>query len=1563
MNSAYRPKNSYGMPAMYLELTDVTNYTISSDSKVSISGIADGLYDELAVYTYCVGTSGQNVITNGNSIISINTDSTGTPLIMTGSGCNTYQNQTAYGKSITTHNPNSRYYYNIYSIRNKVKAGTATNAEKFLLWSIVQYAYNNTETFKSYFYNTYSNGTLSNSRIQNGTLDMTGLSYYPFNHTSDWIFNGTTTLVFRNEQIEAGENLTGGDGLSRTTSGTDSAHTQHYMMHCGLFRDLYKANTKITLKTQNLTLKGSVGIYNGGSGFLVSGTLGGDTSKTTTLQPNDDSKNYMMNLDGAYVTGASSADYAPLLINNVGKNTTIHLYGVKTIDSTSVYSANQATASWYAATSLIGKVGASDGTSTGINLDFSKIVLDSRKTHGNLTTDTALDTAYSTTRSIFKRATLLHYFIYNDGCGGTYNYTYSEDWGSTPHQVTYGQEVKYTFDNNDDYPNYSSSQQKRYSGDTTHFTDPTTNSNPTGVFEFATDKFLPYVGDYDKTLQSGQTLSSTTHDTKYHELDVNLAIASLNVGCGTYNDPYVISEAGQLLALAKILKGDTIDTKFVVNLPNDNTALTNDTGDRNLHWCEGDSDHYSYSPLDSNYYYKDASSSATSKYTPIQVRKYLAGAYYQITTDLTLSDKFAGIGVGDASNSGAFAFHGVIVGKVGSLPKLDGTEGTETRYPVITNKSASPLIVASNGSVVKNITVNVLNVSKNISQDSPSTATFEYNAGCASYGAVIGKIMGGDNIIDNVPVTFTNTVFTLGDGAQVVPIGGYVGVIVNGGLFFRNMSDDISGLASSSSSTTLASGVSFGSATGVLSSRQYLYINPIIGRVINGYAVTENGSSYIPAEANVTMKNGTKNYSITDIMNTDAVTIGNDSITADSAQDLFILSLIVNSGTGSKTSALSYDKDTFKTTHIGTYADVGCKQNKVTTSGQANTVCDYALFASNYLELTDSSATPYITVQYTTSSANAQTLTDSGNSYAIALSSSSYTLPDGYRGIGGFNAGNSAYQLGVSGFNSGGSAVTVNLNMSYNTYEQTYDNYFTVGTSGFGLFNTFVPANNCTAEKLTLSGQVKVTAYDSTSGNEYVLTAENRGNYLSAGLLAGIKSNDNSISLDTLNVNTTGSGVYSRQNAGGFIGTVSGTGTVTVNNCTGTNLIIHSNGHSGGFFGSTASPIRVNAESGSSAVSVYAITQDNGTDSWTANSAGGILGSETNSIIKNVIVSQATGGTGITLSSSKGSAGGIIGYSSPAVATNHIDTCNVNDLIIEGRRTGGVVGQFNEGGNRAVSIIGVNVNGDYSSSGTKARVERKTDGNVGTIVGYVQKTNLTIQNCNSKNYIIKSDGSTTSTGGCVGYADANGVIRLKNYLIDGCQFQSSSQHTGGIIGGLGGSGSQVLGYNIAMNSITKTNKYAADFVGTYSNKTLKIVGFSRNNTPSVSTSSDNTAICSNAVCVSGTTQTELHSGSYIIFSDYNGIGYAGDLNTTKPLVTDNTDADIASIITLDSPYVTVNPSLVIDTNTKLTGDGIASTANDLAINDILSGISGSASKAYTYASENGATFDVSRPAW
>ncbi|MBQ8967670.1 hypothetical protein [Ruminococcus sp.] len=1586
VNSATRLKDDAKQNSLYLELTDKTKYTISSDnSKVAISNV--GVYDELAAFTH---KRGENITVNGASVISINTDSSGSLVKMDGTGCNTYQNQTYYGRNTASakYNPNSRYYYNLYTIRRNAEK---SDAEKLMLWSVYQYANN---TIRSLIFKDANDTAIAaNTYTLGGDLDMTGYSYYPINYSDNLTFSNISKLKFCNAEIEAAEADTAAkgntDSYARTTIGTIADHTQHYMMHCGLFLNYTggSSGTK-TLSFGNAVIEGNVGIVNGsGSGFIVCGTLGG-VNGATVLK---DSNTNTIKLNGAYVNGAyisgdtPSYPYAPMLVNQVLQNTSINLYGVQTTEddlaTADKYKTKQAAdTNWSAASSLIGKVGNSDGTTTGIKLDFAKLTLDSRISNENIpevtissganagtyNNNTAYTNVYKTTRSIFNNSTLLYWFIYNNGCNGTYNYTVDEDWASSgndhPHNVTYGQEVTYSIDNgtlnSDGTVEKSDSEQKYYSASRPYLTNPLYKNfyedDNNGYYDFSKSVFRPYVGGYD-------TMDGTAHVTKYRELEVNLTVANLDVGCGSYNDPYIINDPDQLVTLAKILRGDSVNSKFEVRLPHaDNSYLTTGTGysttsygDLNLKWCEGSDKtcKTTFSP-DGTLYTSNDTSKSGNKYTDVVVRSYLAGAYYQITADLTLPAKFAGLGAGD---QGRYAFRGVIVGKEGSYSNLDGTEGTQTRYPRITNKSANPLILTSNGSVIKNVILKVDNVTHSFEQTSPESATFQYNGGCASYGALIGKIMGGDNIIDNVPLTYNNTTFTMGNGSWVVPVGGYVGVVVNGGLFFRNMTTDKTGLSS---------GVSFlddsNSISGILTSNKYLYVNPIIGRVINGYAVYENTATTTTADS--AMANGTKNYYISglDTSNAKLEVTSDSKVNIKNAQAMFVLGAIVNSGTGSTSSStdkasISYNKADFKSTHIGTYEDVGCKNTKT-----ISTVCDSAIFnTSSYTEVKvgDAKFTPYIIYKYTEGSGDARSLTISGNSYAVTMSGSTWSMPAGFRGVGGgYTEDNKSYQLGIASLDGGSTAITYNI--LYNTYEYGYENYRTGYDTtnsvvyGFGLFNYLNSGANCEIKDLTLNGSVKTDVIDHSTGNRYGLTTNStRTYYPNAGMLAGIKNNANALTLSGITIANSGDGVWSMQNSGSLIGQIAGNGKVTINTVTATPVKVHGTHNVGGLIGICKSPLEIDGLT----VGIDTIVLEYGYDSITDSNISGVIGYFSNAsgcTIRNTAVSKNGSGSMTIVQSAakvgpyeKHAGGVIIGTAQKGVT---IADCTINDVSVQGGRAGGVVGQFNET-NSSASFTNVHLNGNSTGTGTPAKIEHsKGDTGVGGFVGLNHNTILTIDNCSIKNYTL--DSSNRFCGGVIGQMHQYSKVRLTNYYMTDCTFTSSSNDVGGIIGQMSQNESELLGYNIALNNITATNKYSADIVGWLDGKTVKVVGFSRNNTPPLNSDTEN-KICANTIRCK---QTVLPNGGYVIFSNYGGVGYNGNLSTDKPMLGDSD----ATMVNTAAPYATVNPSLnIINGDLLLTGDGISANVSSIPVKTILSDMNGtSVTKRYDVTSSK-STFE------
>ena len=1024
--------------ALYLELVS-EKYDIAA---TSISGNFATAFDEIVGFSKFYGT---DLADNGQAIVSIRLpdgEDEGTdpdPVIMTGSACNTYQNQTSYATKI---NPNTRYYYNLDSIRAKA---SPTPAEKLLMWSVNKYAHS---SVKDCFTNGFTNNTIS------GNCDMVGLSYYPVDASGMTISAGTT-IKFYNNEIETGEAGTGNSDSSVRSTRITVNESQHRLMHEGVFR-----NYTGTLTVNGLTVQGNVSNQNTGySGFLICGNYGGAESTSNITMNN-------IVLDGAYISGRTGGDYAPLLINSIDKNVKLTLTGVSTSNYPNTPSTDPTVP---VASSLIGNVGYD--TASNINLTFSDIRLDARTTA--LSGNSGLDTAYGTTRSIFDRATLLEKFQYQGGSRGEYNYTHAEDWTNSQHNVTYGYEVS----ESTEYPD----KENKYYTDATHYTSPTSDNKTDAEYDFSTG-FLPYV----------HVGYNTTNKT--HELRVNVSEVGLTSGCGQYNDPYNINDGGALETVANIIAGNTIPTDLQITLPTDMTAADM--------WCAETTAHrtYTYKKVNSTTKFYAGASNEYS-YTVDEVREYLAGAYYNISGTITLgSATYVGLGYINSDTGttyeNKYAFRGVIVG--------GGT---------VINKSANPLIKSANGCVVKDITVQVgaegAGNGVTIEINQAAINTFKYgNVGCMSYGAVIGQVMGGDNIIDKVGVDLTYATFTVAGNAydRLVPVGGYVGVVVNGGVIFRHMSD-----AEFSATPDNKKGITKTKFSNVTDDG-WLYINPIIGRVIAGYAFTEAGA-YEYIEASVTMKNTVKNYGICDLNQNSAnklvvnATAANaHTISAPDAQALYILSCIVNSGAGSASYNASTEQayatiaDTpwiayrnYTQTRCGEYDEVG-------TSAAADG--DYATVAAQDV-YSGSTKVPYIIRQYTSSDSgtfkarsictwtttakdnsnkNEKTfrlaissdatnkrysITDGKytqantgiyaelNNYSavttITLANTTYYLPAGYRGIGSIYESNCAVQLRFNKLD--GNNATINLQMQYVDYNHQSGKSSTDvpnGTNGFG---------------------------------------------------------------------------------------------------------------------------------------------------------------------------------------------------------------------------------------------------------------------------------------------------------------------------------------------------------------------------------------------------------------------------------------------------------------------------------------------------------------------------------
>ncbi|MCR5796683.1 MAG: hypothetical protein K6G63_02050, partial [Eubacterium sp.] len=735
----------------------------------------------------------------------------------------TYQNK--YFKN-SIPNSHARYYYNLDEMAKE--GHTKTDGEKFLLNTVNIYCASN---IKKYFSGTFSGLT---------DVDLSGLSYYPIDVTSSDIQLPAAVYTLGYDGIIAAEEDSGfdTDEYKRNPNDTDNKRNQHYLMQSGLFRNV----TKTISQAGSISLKGSYGYVSGAmSGAVVGGTLTGtfDITQGITfngIKPSDSDAALMLNT-----------------IDGIGTN-------VPVVKISKVRLSGYGSESLPIASALINRA-----EGVGMDIKFSDIKMDARD-GASISDDSwgdsaanAMTNAYGTSRSIFKNASFFNALSADTTSRVEYNYSWEEDWGnSSERNVTYAKEITDTIiyrDEDDD----TKSGENKYLDSNRWYTNPIDSSQRSEEFSFSKG-FLPHV--------AGKASDDTTTYPIY-EVKVNFIASGLDSGCGTYNDPYIINSAAKLTKVANYINSDS-GMLSVVRLPNELNATWHSSEKKD---CLYEKNEDTYSPMEDG--------GLTSDWNKTSVRKYLAGAYYMITEDIALKESYPGIGIGGTGESGEHIFHGVIVGR-----KSDGSK------PIITNPTGNPLIKISNGAVVKNVDLRCTKSTIDLSLGTvKSGGRFGYgrvsDEKAVYYGGIIGEIMGGDNIIDNVNVNYTGQASLSGGKGNTIPVGGYVGVIVNGGLIFRNITGlseyNATGLTVKNGNTALMDD----------SVNRAVYVNPIVGRVINGYAVNEGAQS---------INNGTKHYTIDKLnknnTNKLSVSLSDESINIPDAQALFVMSLITQSTAG-----------------------------------------------------------------------------------------------------------------------------------------------------------------------------------------------------------------------------------------------------------------------------------------------------------------------------------------------------------------------------------------------------------------------------------------------------------------------------------------------------------------------------------------------------------------------------------------------------------------------------------------------------------------------------------------
>ena len=804
-----------------------------------------------------------------NTVVSLHTQDEKLHMRDSSGSDNSYHNRSDFGK---IHNTNAwtRYYYNLDRAYKKVgndpknssKTSFMDSPEYLLLWCAYLYA---PSGIRSYIIPGDQQIFLGNNIGTNdgarASIDMDGYSFYPSNPASgSKVTVKNADIKFHYSDIKAKQ-----DGNKK-----NSEATQHENMHCGLIR-----THAGDLTVSNVTLGGTVGsvVNDAGSssGALVCRYIYGSSGAVKQISIDG------LTLDGLTVDGAAGKTYAPLLISEM--QTYVNL-SANNISTTGYANGTKA------ATSLFGKLGVGS-TADQVTATFSAISLPSAKDN-----------------SIFTRASLLESFGYGEGKTGSAVYTFVKaDQDNS--KVTFGSEI----DSKGEYPG----KQLWYYDEDTYGTEAGLVSDGTITANADTPQFggyLPYV----------KTGRVDNNNVKYHEIQVNQRVPKLTTGCGTYGDPYAITKASELVAVANYVN---------LNKAVDGWEVTIDAKPTETELCQRRNGG-STADSEITYVYKQANSSdkkwekktgegATDPNTTLAdatMHTYLQSAYYSIepkNEDGTAStielDAASFQGLGNLGNP----FRGVIVGDLAN-------EGQQSTIAINNSTSFSKgLIPYSYGSVVKNLKVvyqsNVSAISYTSKDSNGIPGSF--------FGGVIGCILGGDNIVDGVNVSSrsgsaatiasANTdpliATVAGDtgNAHLVPIGGYVGAITGGGVIFRNSSNVDDAL----------------NAWRTADTSRY-YDNPYVGRVIDGYAFSELGG-------NKSLDNTDHNYKINNLNTDDTQCVetgdtqgryrgvdGNDmaiTTTVKDSQGLLVLSAIISSGAAGGSANSKTANDAY-----GTYA-------------------------------------------------------------------------------------------------------------------------------------------------------------------------------------------------------------------------------------------------------------------------------------------------------------------------------------------------------------------------------------------------------------------------------------------------------------------------------------------------------------------------------------------------------------------------------------------------------------------------------------------------------------------
>ena len=1195
---------------------------------------------------------------------------------------------------------------------------------------------------------------------------------------------------------------------------SDSDH-QHYLMQHGLF---YHTTHNIAVK--NASFSGMVGkertaddgTYS--SGALIYGSVTGDPVNNNIVEISLNN----VTLAGIRVTeiAKDSAAYAPLLINQMNQAVKLTVNALSTGDGYTTGDGSGKTTA-YAASSLIGKVG--NATATKLTLSFSNIALD-----GRLAEDTAKTTAvqnngkvpveYHTTHTIFTRATLLESFMYSSEGSGTYNFN------STDNKVTYGVELT-----NTGTTGRNPDKQYQYYDSDSYITD---EQNQTANEEYVKSRYSS--SNFIRYVYTQQNIN----ESKY-ELDINQKTTGLLKGCGTYGDPYIIENAHQLSSLAAYIQSPDSVSKFQAIF--NSKVLKNQTQTaEGYHLSNGATSDATGTDIIYTWENGAWKNEAQSEADKEKATNYLLNAYYKIDNDITLSaENFGGLGTREKP------FSGVIVGaSQNTTVALTGTNENKDSF--------GGLIAYSRGSVVKDLIVDYSQATITMQAD-----RLPGNEKNPFFGGVVGYCMGGDTIIDHVSVKYdTKSVTFSGPYQYMIAAGGYVGLVggathvtedtyyekTGGGVVFRNM-DRTSNTFTTACADAAAANKTVnmvnadGTADGKTASDggKYFYRNPYVGRVLDGYACAEG----------CTVNNTDKNYIIpaltagtSDLQVKDAS--GSLNVTVTSAQGLWLLSAIVNSGAGAMDASGSYTDvggqvvDAYQSgkPRTASYEGIG------TATADAANLADEAYWGG-VISTAGNNRVSYLVKNYTAGNAAARlagkSSTAVNNPVSLAFTANSIDMSsygNGFRGIGSSYGENKAVWNGdcsipkvyrrnllIQSINTVRTEDTViTLNMNQNDYYPEYSNGSWLN-QGAGLFVDFHFTNDCKVNHLKISGNVKLGLFDANSKLTYVTKRAKPDVHIGVGGFAARTANSSGkVTFDQFNLENIN--VYGGTMTGGAIGYIDGYSGAR-KNVFFTNWMIqnekvtkwvNNDGSTGGLVGWNIGygTLSITGNEDSSVNDVEQLSVTTHAESFSTAAAGGLVGANDYSSVKvENVNAQNLSVSGKNLRDlggllAAGRKGGTLEVKKCSLASMKI-TLEINSSQkTSSACVGGVIG-FHE---RSLTISEVMIVSDSSINGQQF---------TGGFVGY-SAVDVTIRDCREENINIKTDMNWI--GGFIGYVNPNRTATFQNCKEENVNILG--RYTGGLVGAMDGSikASNIEFFNVI--GVTNNDKgYAALLVGNTEN--------------------------------------------------------------------------------------------------------------------------------------------------